>query len=108
MFHNGRKIPLGRTSPEHIPYYNDELRSFFMNSHGSNISEILCINKNDQNSLEITGDFAGGNFKYLEVKIKPCENSTSKDPNATVCAPWEIIENKLLLSYFSVYAIDSL
>jgi hypothetical protein len=103
---NYDQIPLERCTEKHLPNDNEELKKFFQYGHHSKLDQLLCIKKENATDFKLSGDFVGGNYKFIEINLYPCQNSS--EPDSIICKPWEVIESYLYTGYFAFYSVDSL
>lgn len=66
---------------------------------------IQCIDAETmaKNPPALQGSTTAINYKYLEIEIKACQNSTQ-----VTCASPEDIDRKMSLGYYSYYLSDNL
>lgn len=85
---------------DNLPY-NKKIANYFR-AQATNLSDLYCISKKNQQKLVIEGAWDQPRYGYLQWKINPC-NSSQK-----VCKSDEEIQAKLQRGYYGFYSIDNL
>ena len=108
--HNGKKnitgikkfpIPLEPCSIQHLPD-DKELQDYFINLVGGldYLPQIYCIKEGFMN-LDLKGEWDQNDYDYLQIKIYPCVNSSTK-----TCKSKEIVQSQLKQGFFGYYSTD--
>ena len=98
-------IPLEPCTIDHLPD-DPQLKSYFETLVGGvdYLKNIYCIQKGHDNEFSIEGEWDQDIFKYLQVKIYSCGNSTANQN----CKDDQTINSLLQNGYFGFYSTDNL
>lgn len=99
-------IPLEPCTTEHLPD-DPQLKHYFETLVGGvdHLKDIYCIKKGHDHVFSIAGEWDQEIFKYFQVKIYTCENSSSSDQ---ICKDNQTIESQLTNGYYGFYSTDNL
>lgn len=64
-----------------------------------------CISQNQTVDIMLNKLWGQEDFKYIEISLYPCINTTYIDNNSIKCKPKEIIDEYLMTGVFSIYTI---
>lgn len=97
-------IPLEPCTTDHLPD-DPQLKTYFETLVGGvdYLKNIYCIKRGYDNIFSIKGEWDQEIFKYLQVKIYSCANSSDQ-----ICKDEETIISQLSSGYYGFYSTDNL
>lgn len=64
-----------------------------------------CISHNQTTEIMINKLGGQDDFKYIDISLYPCKNSSTNNTNSTVCKSKDVIDDYLKIGVFDVYTI---